>query len=150
VLDHTKLESSRTMEIFAKPSRCSYGIKNLWLPHGCVMLLFGAAAAGGVPRVDTPVDRQQVCVHAGGEHHGGSSRGRGPPQTLCLEMDLSSLAGPRLQTGFAAFLTHDWGSDTQSRDNHARVRRANAALQQVGFRCCGSMSSKCAATSTRR
>jgi hypothetical protein len=46
VVDHTKLESSRTMEIFAKPSRCSYGIKNLWLPHGCVMLLFGAAAAG--------------------------------------------------------------------------------------------------------
>ena len=50
-------------------------------------------------------------------------------------MDLSSSAGPRLQTGFAAFLTHDWGYDTQSRDNHARVRRVNAALQRLGFRC---------------
>ena len=32
------------------------------------------------------------------------------------------------------FLSHDWGRDSEDRDNHARVTAINTALKQEGFR----------------
>ena len=34
---------------------------------------------------------------------------------------------------FAAFLTHDWGTDQEGRDNHARVARVAETLKLEGF-----------------
>ena len=42
--------------------------------------------------------------------------------------------GPSVWQVHDAFLTHDWGTDREGRNNHTRVARVNAALQRAGLR----------------
>jgi hypothetical protein len=49
---------------------------------------------------------------------------------LTVSPPTASVAAAVQQT--TTFLTHDWSSDEQGRDNHARVSRANDRLKQLG------------------
>lgn len=61
------------------------------------------------------------------------------PMLLNMVKALAEKRGLNKQGGgankFAAFLSHDWGTDSHGRDNHARVKRVFEALRKRGVDC---------------
>jgi len=50
------------------------------------------------------------------------------------DLEMQSGESVSLSRGpYHVFLTHDWGKDTEGRDNHKRVSRINVALQKRGI-----------------
>ena len=50
-----------------------------------------------------------------------------------IERGILRIIGRGATSRYACFLSHDWGTDGVGRDNHARVRAVNDALQASGF-----------------
>ena len=50
-----------------------------------------------------------------------------------IKARLRSLIPGSSEDAFDVFLTHDWGTDVQGRNNHERVSKVNAALSAAGL-----------------